>query len=242
MDIPDRYLHALETVLAEIETETEPVGILLTGSVVHGNAAASSDLDVAILHDQPWRQRVQRVVDGVPVECFINSQTWWLHTLESEAASGRSPAAHFLARGVIWRDQGDRMQELQRTAQRYVDAGPQVSEEVLVALRYTAVSTLEDGIDIVTIDADRARWLLYDAIDKALRHHYMLNRVWIPREKDVFQDLDKRWPGIGASVGDAFAADSVVALGNKATEIVRTCTGETRFFDWASSRQELESP
>jgi hypothetical protein len=242
VDIPDRYLHALETVLAEIETETEPVGILLTGSVIHGNAAATSDLDVAILHDQPWRQRVQRVVESVPVECFINSHAWWMRTLDSEAAGGRSPAAHFLARGVIWRDDEGRMRELQRTAQRYVDAGPQISEQILVALRYAAVSTLEDGTDIVTIDAARARWLLYDAIDKALRYHYMRNRTWIPREKDLFQDVDERWPGLGAFVREAFNSGSVVALSNMATEVVRTCTGGTRFFDWSSSRQELDSP
>jgi hypothetical protein len=241
VELQDRYLHALETVLAEIQAETEPVGILLTGSVIHGNAAATSDLDVAILHDQSWRQRVQRVVDGVPVECFINSHAWWMHTLDSEAATGRSPAAHFLARGVIWRDNDGRMRELQHTAQRYVDAGPQVSEATLVTLRYTAVSTLEDGTDIVTIDADRARWLLYDAIDKALRYHYLHNQIWIPREKDLFLDVDQRWAGIGAFVREAYVVDSVVALGNIATEIVRTSTGETRCFDWSSPRQELDS-
>lgn len=242
MDIPDRYLRALETVLEEIETETEPVGILLTGSVIHGNASATSDLDVAILHDAPWRQRVQRVIDGAPIECFINSHAWWIRTLDFQAATGRSPAAHFLAKGAIWRDRDSRMHELQRTAQRYVDAGPQVPDHILTALRYAAVSTLEDGVDIVTIDAERARWLLYDAIDKALRCRYMHNQIWIPREKDAFADLDRRWPGLGASVRDAYASTCVVALGNMATEIVRTCTGETRFFDWSSPRQELDSP
>ncbi len=240
VEIPERYLHALETVLTELVAVTEPVGILLTGSVIQGNASATSDLDVAILHDHPWRQRVQRVVDGVPVECFINSDAWWRESMDSGAAVGRSPTAHFLARGVIWKDTDGRMRDLQRTALGYVDVGPQVSHVTLVATKYSAVTTLEDGGDIVTIDEDRARWLLLDAIDKAIRYHYLINRIWIPREKDLFTDLDHRWPDLGASVRTAFEPNSIVALHNIALAIVRTLTGETRFFDWSSTPQEMD--
>lgn len=240
LQIPERYLHALNIVLAEIETFTTPVGILLTGSVVHGNASATSDLDVAMLHDETWRQRIQRVVDGVPVECFINSEAWWLRTLDSEAASGRSPAAHFLSRGVIWRDTDNRMRDLQRVALTYVERGPRVSENALVTLQYGAVSTLEDGSDIATLDEDRARWLLYEAIEKALHYYYQHNRIWIPREKDLFIDLEQRWPELGAFVRRAYAESGVVALSNIASDIVCICTGRTRFFDWSSTRQELD--
>ena len=240
MDIPERYRRALDTVLTELASVTEPVGIVLTGSVIHGTAAETSDLDVAILHDLPWRQRVQRVVDGVPVECFINSDGWWQHTLDSEAAAGRSPAAHFLARGLIWRDTDGRMRDLQRTAQAYVDAGPQVSSDTLLAAKYSAVATLEDGGDIVTIDEDRSRWLLLDAIDKALRYHYLINQIWIPREKDLFADVDRRWPEIGASVRHAYRTNSVVALHIIAKSIVHLTTGEVRFFNWSSTPQEMD--
>lgn len=239
-NIPDRYLHALNVMLAEIEKVTEPVGIVLTGSVVHGYASPTSDLDVAILHNQTWRQRVQRVIDGVPIECFINSEAWWHRTLNTEAASGRSPAAHFLARGVIWRDTDARMKDLQHVAQGYVDRGPQVSANTLVNLQYAAVTTLEDGADITTLDRDRARWLMYNAIEKALHFQYLQNRIWIPREKDFFTDLEQRWPELGIIVRRAYAEDDVVALDDIASEVVRTCTGHTRFFDWSSTRQELD--
>ena len=218
------------------------MGILLTGSVVHGNASATSDLDVAILHDRPWRQRVQRVIDGVPLECFINSDAWWQHTLASEAAAGRSPAAHFLARGRIWMDTENRMHALQRKAQAFVEAGPQVSTDAMLAAKYSTVATLEDGGDIVTIDQDRARWLLLDAIDKAIRYHYLNNRIWIPREKDLFTDVDRRWPGSGACVRAAYGASDVVSLHNIATTIVEQSTGETRFFNWSTTPQEMDSP
>jgi len=240
-NLPSRYLQALQQVLAEIETLTEPVGILLTGSVIHGNASETSDLDVAILHDRSWRQRIQRVVDGTPVEVFINSEPWWVATFRQEASTGRMPSAHFIARGHIWHDSSGRMAELQHIAQEFVDRGPQVAQATLLAAKYAAVSTLEDGTDSIAIDADRAKILLLRAIELAVHYHYQANRIWIPREKDLFLDLDARWPELALNVRKAVNLEDVVALNIAATTIVEACTADTRFFDWSSYQQNLET-
>lgn len=240
-ELPEEYRSAFESVLAEIETFTDPVGIMLTGSVVQGTATTASDLDVAILHDETWRQRIQRIAFGRAIEVFINSEAWWKRTLETEAAGGRSPAAHFLSEGIIIADQDDRMLRIQEEARTVVKRGPMVPSSSLIQLRYAAVSTLEDGIDLAAVDVERSRWLLLDAIDKALRYHYSYNCIWIPREKDLFFDVERRWPELGRDVRIAFSETQVSTLSELATSIVRACTGETRFFEWASPRQELDS-
>lgn len=240
-EIPEEFRSALESVLTEIETITDPVGIMLTGSVVQGTASATSDLDVAILHDANWRQRIQRVAFGRAVEVFINSEAWWKRTLETEAASGRSPAAHFLSEGIIIADQDDRMLRLQEKARIVREQGPKVSAFDLTQLKYAAVSTLEDGVDLAASDVERSRWLLLEAMDKAVRFHYSNNGIWIPREKDLFIDVEQRWAEKGHDVRSAFSETQLSALRELATSIVRACTGDTRFFEWSSPRQELDS-
>src|SRR5678816_3468483 len=62
--------------IAELEVYVRatyaPIGIVVAGSIVRGEAGPNSDLDVFVVHDQPWRRREQRWVEGVPVELFVN--------------------------------------------------------------------------------------------------------------------------------------------------------------------------
>lgn len=238
MELPPRFNTALDTIIAEIRTIAEPVGILLTGSVIHGNAAPTSDLDVAVLWDRPGRQRIQRVIGGAPIECFCNSYAWWMDTLKGEVATGRAPSAHFLARGVIVHDTDARMRALQEAAARVVAGGPLPGEDLLKQMRYGAVTALEDGEDIALIDPERALHLLHDAIDKALRYRYLTDRIWIPREKDLFTDAEARWPRLGVHVRAAYRGGGIRLTIDHATAVVQETTGHVRFFDWESSLRE----
>ncbi len=50
----------------------EPLGIIAAGSVVRGAGDRASDLDIYVVHERPYRQRLQRWFGDVPVEIFVN--------------------------------------------------------------------------------------------------------------------------------------------------------------------------
>lgn len=53
----DRALVELE---AYVRATWKPIGILVAGSIVRGEAGPTSDLDVFVVHEAPWRLREQR--------------------------------------------------------------------------------------------------------------------------------------------------------------------------------------
>ncbi len=59
-----RHQKALDAVVASMHAEfgDDLAGLLLTGSVVRGEADERSDIDVYVLVDRPWRQRRTRTL------------------------------------------------------------------------------------------------------------------------------------------------------------------------------------
>ena len=70
------------------------------------SAILAVNLDVYVLHDGSFRQRVQRTWHGVPVEIFVNPEAAVLNYFEVEARDGRPHTAHMLATGVVIRPGG----------------------------------------------------------------------------------------------------------------------------------------
>jgi hypothetical protein len=67
-DLPAPYKDALHGVIPWIITTCAPTAIIVCGSVIRGEGDRGSDLDLQVIHDQPWRQRLQRFSI-----CFDNS-------------------------------------------------------------------------------------------------------------------------------------------------------------------------
>jgi predicted nucleotidyltransferase len=77
LQISAGHLEALQQVLCWVPKVVEPLGLVVTGSIVRGNPDPHSDLDIVVLHQHPWRRRVQRWFNGTPTELFFNSEAWW---------------------------------------------------------------------------------------------------------------------------------------------------------------------
>ena len=75
---------------AHVRATWQPLGILIAGSIVRGEAGPTSDLDVFVIHDQPWRLRAQRRFAGVPAELFVNPPAQIRRYFASEHAAGRT--------------------------------------------------------------------------------------------------------------------------------------------------------
>ncbi len=95
--LPPPYDGALRDATAFVFDETEPAGIIATGTIIRGAPHASSDLDVYVIHDAPCRRRVQRYFRGVPAEIFINPPHAIRGYFVAEHRDARLITAHMLA-------------------------------------------------------------------------------------------------------------------------------------------------
>src|SRR5689334_9007826 len=99
--LSDLHRAALEQALTFVRSRYAPWAIVATGTIIRGTPDLSSDIDLCVLHNDPFRQRVQRRFQGVPFEIFVNPEGAILEYLESEARAGRPVTAHMLATGVV---------------------------------------------------------------------------------------------------------------------------------------------
>ena len=99
--LAEPYKTALEEAVAFVLERFDPIGVVASGTIVRGDPSPSSDLDVFVLHRQPWRQRLQRFFNGVPAELFVNPPERVERYFEEEVADGRPVTAHMLATGVV---------------------------------------------------------------------------------------------------------------------------------------------
>ncbi|MBN2392997.1 MAG: hypothetical protein JXR84_19865, partial [Anaerolineae bacterium] len=74
-DLPAPYAEALrEAVQFILERCPDTQGIVVSGTILRGNPAPSSALDIYVIRRELRRQRVQKFFDGVPAEIFINPE------------------------------------------------------------------------------------------------------------------------------------------------------------------------
>jgi hypothetical protein len=99
-DLAERYDVALrEAVAFTLGRFPETVAIAAAGTIVRGSPSASSDLDLYVIHEAAYQQRLQYVFSGVPAEIFVNPEVQVRTYLGREQRHGRPIAAHMLATG-----------------------------------------------------------------------------------------------------------------------------------------------
>lgn len=242
IDIPDLgspYNEALEQALEYLYEHFEPRAIVTSGSIVRGNPDPSSDLDIFVFHDEPWRQRVQRRFAGVPVELFINHAGFMERYFDEDRARGRPTTAHMLATGHLALDRDGLMAGWIARSQAMLDAGPRVDAAGLTVKRYETAMLFEDAVDVVDSDPDLATHLLHDAVASALRFRFWQARQWQPRNKEFLPALALLDPDLATLARRYYRAADTGGRHAIAREIILRTTGETGAFDWESPRDPL---
>lgn len=232
-----RYRRAIESTVAFITERYGATGILVAGTIVRGEGHANSDLDFAVVHDKPWRQRIQRFENGVPVEIFVNPVTGFERSFERERATGTPAMLGILSSGVPLRDDLGTLAPLIAKAKRLIQAGPELTNETLTALRYSIASQFEDAIDLRHLDPARSCAFIAESVTKAARYKFLQSGRWLPREKTLFATTDLLFPDLGDAIRALFAAPSD-RWANLAAPIVQSIIGTTRFFAWESKPQD----
>lgn len=242
-DLPLRAQHrlALEQVLAWLPSVVQPGGMVASGSIVRGEPGPSSDLDLVVLHDQPWRRRIQRWFNGTPVELFINSPAWLAHSIQNEAAEGRPVMAHMLATGTLLWDTDGRLETLRRLSQQILQGGPCLEPAALLRNRYAAATQVEDALDFGEADTPDARQARALAVHALVQHAYLKKNQFLPRPKERLHWLMQSAPALAGLLATALeqapveASDALRAASRQVLDVVG-------FFEWDSGEDHSLPP
>jgi predicted nucleotidyltransferase len=232
--LAEPYRSALAEALRFIFDRFEPIGVVASGTIVRGNPSPSSDLDLFVLHRQPWRQRLQRFFRSVPAELFVNPPERVERYFEEEAADGRPITAHMLATGAVVYAADPVVEQLRARAAALLAAPPTAPAARLTALRYAAASQLEDGLDVAESDPATAQFFLNRAVDTALALRFWQAARWQPRGKELLAQLAVLDPPLADAARRFFAAPTHAERIALARLIVEGTAGATGFFEWES--------
>ena len=194
----DRHERALTEIVDRLHAEfgDRLLGLLLGGSYAYGEVMATSDIDLYVLIDEPWRQRRNLVIDGVDVELFVNPP----HKISAEITEGGATTDMF-ARGRILYDRGGTVAQLQREAAMLAEQlRPIPLGDDLEWLRYQATDTLKDAYDLVVAGDADIELAMANALEHTLAAYYALGGRRMPKPKYVMRDLRDREPGLAEVV------------------------------------------
>ena len=231
----DRAIAALE---AYIRATYAPIGIVVAGSIVRGEAGPNSDLDVFVVHEQPWRLREQRRVEGVPAELFVNPPEQVRRYFANGHAAGCPDTAHMFATGELLEPVHPVIRELVAEARDWLARPLEPAPEQLEALRYAGVDLLDDARDIIAHDPIAANLLLADAVRRIIAYAFWKQRRFQPRRKDAVTALaaiDPAAAGLVRRWATSSAADALAA----AEALARHVLDADTFYAWTSTREPI---
>ncbi len=192
----ERYRRALQAVVADYRRRPEVLAIIVAGSVLRGEGAATSDLDFWVPVDSDSRQRKSFLVGDVPVEIFLNPPEQILSCI----ATGDYQAMHMMGHGLLlWvrDDAKDTIRRLRHWCRAGFAQGPRpLGEQPKRARRYAIIDLLQDSHDILRTDPAMANLLMSQVIEQALSLYYAERRVWPPKGKRLLADLRTRDPDL----------------------------------------------
>jgi predicted nucleotidyltransferase len=170
------------------------LGILATGSRIHGTPGPSSDLDAHIVIARHQRQRRNLVHAGVELELFINPP----FQVRRYFADERGVDPHMWTFGRIIYDPRGTMAELQREARAIWEAGPpQIAERDRWMHRYAAADLLRDIMDVAPHDEVTAALILHKLVEQLLMTHARVYGHWLSKSKRRLNDLEQ-WDATAA--------------------------------------------
>ena len=228
------YDNALRDAVAFVVGEVDPVGIIAAGTIVRGIPHLSSDLDLFVIHEAPYRRRVQRFFNGVPTEIFINPPDMVRRYFNDEHRDGRPITAHMLATGFVVLQTSPVVDDLRSQADEWLVAPSAPSAATSVRDRYAAASRLEDAIDVGASDPDTATMLMTLAVTAMLEHRCRMTDGRVPRGKDLLDTVGRRDSELGRLAHAFFSAITYDDRRAAAEVIADTTVGARGFFEWDS--------
>jgi hypothetical protein len=223
---------------AYARTTWNPIGVVVSGSIVRGEGGPTSDLDVVVVHDQPWRLRAQRRFAGVPVELFVNPPAQIRRCFASEHAEGHPSMAHMLTTGEVVGPSHPTIEALIVEARDWLSRPLTFTPAQLAAQRYAAIDDLDNARDVIATDPAAAHLQLASAVSQIIAHAFLGRGKSRPRHKHAVSALTE----LDAVAGDLvrqWAEQSGREALATVEALARRILGVDTFFEWASDQDPV---
>lgn len=237
-NLPSPYAQALHEAVEFILARTVPVGIIASGSILRGNPDPASDLDIYVIHLQPFRQRIQKYFSGVPAEIFINPPQQVRRYMDVEREDYRPMTAHILATGFSVLEINPIVDELRQKAIWSLANPPTASPERLITLRYMAANWLEDAADLGQRDEATANLFLSQAVLEMIRYNFITQGIYQPRNKELIAATEALNPELGELLRRFYLTAECQARLELAYQIADRTIQLYGFCEWESTPEE----
>jgi predicted nucleotidyltransferase len=118
----EKWEIALEKFLKKWKENKDVSGIIVCGSYITGNPTKNSDVDIQIILKRgcEWRERGNKIVDGILMEYFANPPERIIGYLEDDEKRRRKIEAHMLTSGKVILDKDGEVEKLKEIAKEYL--------------------------------------------------------------------------------------------------------------------------
>lgn len=239
-NLREPYAPALREAVQFVLSQTQPAGIIAAGSILRGKPDASSDIDLYVIHQQPWRQRLQKWFNGVPCEIFINPPAMVENYFDEEQACARPITAHMFATGFVVLNADPIIDVLILRAKNLLAQPPRSNNLQLMMARYTAATQFEDALDVAGRDIATANMILTKAVTSALAYFFLARNRMIPRDKDLLGELAVLDPKTAAVAQQFFSSAQWQERVASAGVVMDRIIGARGFFEWESAREGVD--
>ena len=198
-------LDAVEAALAVVERECPNcLAAFLAGSVVRGEATASSDLDIMVIvpEGSPTYRKSFRAFDW-PVEVFVHTPSAHRQFAAKDAARRRPSTSMMDCEGIILRDVDGFASQLKQEASALLEQGPPPLTAAELALARYAVSDLMD--DLVEARADEALLIAAQLAEASANLILDCHRRWRGSGKWMPRMLRRLDPALASRLAEALA-------------------------------------
>ncbi len=230
-ELPEKYDIALRSAVEFILKNDTVLGIVVSGTILRGNPDPSSDLDIYVIHDQPFRQRLQKYFHGIPAEIFVNPPEMVEKYFEEEQAARRPLTAHMLSTGFVILDLDPVVGELRSQAGRLLSHPPETPKD-LTYPRYLAALLYEDAADCMERDPQTAEMIVYRAVAEMLNFYFIKEGRFIPRQKSLLEELARMDVKIGDLARSFYQAPTLDEKMELAGRLADQTIGKRGFFEW----------
>jgi predicted nucleotidyltransferase len=240
-NLNEHYLDSLKEGTRWIIDNFNPSGIIVTGTIVRGNPDVSSDFDVFVIHNNNFRQRIQKIFKSIPFEIFVNPSSSIIKNIKDEYKTRMQCTSHMLATGYVLLNKSNIVNDLVTNAKSYLNKQPEYDEKQAEILRYKAAILLEDAIDIKDKDVGMANIFISDSVQAILDWFYYKEHLFMPRKKDLIVNTEEINYEIGKYARNVLESihieDKIDYLKRLADRTIMTYG----FFEWESRREEVET-
>jgi predicted nucleotidyltransferase len=190
--IHPRFDQAARIFADRFRKDPNVIGVLATGSVVHGTPDKNSDVDMHVIKKTSrMRERGNTWIKGIEIEYFINPVAQVRQYFKSDWADHEKTMTHMLANSVVLYKKGPVLGQLIREAKRFLSKPlPQMSKTRSELTRYEIDDLRKDLEDMIHAH-DRVGFeqVAHHLLKVILDGFFRVHRIPQAKSKRMYQEL-----------------------------------------------------